>query len=155
MTVSLELVLLMQWLLKYKQEEMRDLVESALMSTEFTEALIDVVQDHSNQELSDEEFAELTETIDTFFLFMDESLHGKQETSQLETLSPHIRAQLSGAFSPEEIELSLTEAAHDRAIKMGGARRDISDTTRETLLAHLLQNWNPHDSDEDGGTMCN
>lgn len=159
MTISLEIVLLMQWLLKHKQGALRELVATALNNPEFANALFEHAEFGDTQSLSDEAFDELSETIDTFFLFLEDALatipgHHRAARSKL---SAKTHAQLAADFTPEEIELGVYAASEHLRSQRGSTPLidDASELTRQALLATLLNNWNPYSPEEDDRSDLN
>ena len=145
-SLSLELVLLMSWLLKNEKETLDELIKKALKGG--LENEIDLIDTFTQQELleMDSDFSqELHNSILDFLMYLEDmlldSLDAKESKLGNQDLSPALQKIKNQKIDNKTVLLSLK---HTNS-QMSKAKKDKSthQNVNELLFSEILKNWIP------------
>lgn len=145
-SLSLELVLLMSWLLKNEKETLDKLIKKALKGG--LEKEIDLIDTFTQQELleMDSDFSqELHNSILDFLMYLEDmlldGLDAKEHDSDKKELSPALQKISKQKIDSKTVLLSLKHTNN----QMSQAKKDKNSTknVNELLFSEILKNWIP------------
>jgi len=147
LTVSLELIAFIKWLLKNRKDVLHDLVEESM-----SDDLLDELEALNAQGTNDDENAELYDVVNEFVSHLEEDLlyhirHSRpisfgDKKSSLETLTD-VNLQ---NFDAHDI-IASTRQTDSMTLDNPLAQED-EQLKRHMLLKNLLNNWQPIENDE-------
>jgi len=150
LTLSLELIYLMGWLMKNKQKELRSLVEMAM-----EEVLANQLEDISP--LDQTTMAEqLHETLLDFLIFLEDALNESLEPEELlegeDDLIPTVDKIDAQTLDAQTLWMSIHQAKKQlierkKAEKASGKPVKNQPAAKTALLKVLLENWQPNKQD--------
>ena len=150
LTVSIELVLFMKWLIAQKRPQIKNLIHQAL------DAGLEKYIDEIHEKKRTIKTEELSEGVRSFIDFLEQELNDSLDSPRLnEQSAEEAREELASYgldnttlahlqdFNPEEIVASAQETAHDLKQIETPSITANSAQRKEMLTKHLLENWSP------------
>ncbi len=149
-SLSLELVLLMNWLLKHEKRKVKNLVENALERGFYDE--LDNIEQYEQEDLDN--ITELHMAILDFLLFMEDSLLECLEKKDMkngsqEKLKPTLQKINKQNIDLQTVWLSAQQAQTKirRKSRKEKDKKQNKEEMKNILFSQLIKNWKPKNND--------
>ncbi len=149
-SLSLELVLLMNWLLKHEKRKIKNLIDKTLDKGFYEE--LDDIDKYEQDDL--DSISELHISILDFLIFMEDTLLetlDKRDTQDIskEKLQPTIQKINTQNVDLQTVWLSTQQAQSKirRENRKEKNKTQNKEDVKKVLLSQLLKNWKPKNND--------
>ena len=148
LSLSIELIYLMGWLLKNEKSKLNALVKQAMHDGLAYD--LQKLQDITHEDVSDH----LHKTVLNFLSYMEEALADNMDAPHMtheadQAILPALNNLEEESLNDSTLQVSIQQAKADLQKEMdrGAANVLNPDHVRQLLFKHILENWNPHNEE--------
>lgn len=137
-SLSLELIYLMNWLLKNKQDQLQQIIDDSIKEGLGQE--IDAIED-LEEETGDIDY--LHNSILDFLFFLEDNLLESLEAKDFDFIAKERLKPTLQKINPQKIDLQTLWLSIQQAKIKNKPKKDL----KKILLSELIKNWSPKDNE--------